>query len=228
VPVVQTAPDPALHSIPGVAVVSEAAAARRVTRGRGEPRRSQVISPQESSVANPAADPRTSASTSGLRLESLLAPQTEIKTALAPPSSVTRNDLTETLATELEDTEPHPPSRLAGLRKLLISLGRRSLNNDAEHITRGSDHDPRFDRATVRPAYAHPVAEGLPDESTPALLNALPEFLPPKPGAEPEKEKGPVRPTQAAPRRDGPEATEEIQTLPSWRGQYRKKRYPPI
>jgi hypothetical protein len=138
------------------------------------------------------------------------------------------------------ETEPHdapqeeedferPPSRLSGLRNLLVSLGRRSLiedGDDAEEL----GTEPRFERATVRPVYHEaPTAEteqtGSP--SAPVRVTAPPEFLPPRAAAEPEKEKEPLRPTPPMPRRER-ESPDEIQTLPSWRGQYRKKRYPPI
>jgi hypothetical protein len=121
-------------------------------------------------------------------------------------------------------------SRLGGLRNLLVSLGRRSLNKDAEFETGDShsDLEPRFERATVRPAYpdSPQPADEAPESATPVRLTAQPEFLPPKPMIEVEKEKEAVRPTPAARRGDG--EPDEIQTLPSWRGQYRKKRYPPM
>jgi hypothetical protein len=81
----------------------------------------------------------------------------------------------------------------------------------------------------VRPAYrdsSAPVEEGR-ENGPPVRLTAQPEFLPPKPMVELEKEKEAVRPTPTAPRR-GDGDPDEIQTLPSWRGQYRKKRYPPM
>ena len=87
--------------------------------------------------------------------------------------------------------------------------------------------EPRFERATVRPAYSDaplPPADAT-HSGAPTRLTAHPEFLPPKPLVEAEKEKEAVRPTP--PRRENRDS-DEIQTLPSWRGQYRKKRYPPI
>jgi len=127
-----------------------------------------------------------------------------------------------------EDFE-QPPSRLSGLRNLLVSLGRRSLIED-EYDADKVDTEPRFERATVRPVY-HEAATAETDQaesaSAPVRVTAPPEFLPPRAAAEPEKEKEPVRPTPPMPRRER-ESPDEIQTLPSWRGQYRKKRYPPI
>jgi hypothetical protein len=129
---------------------------------------------------------------------------------------------------EEEDFE-QPPSRLSGLRNLLVSLGRRSLIEDG-HDPGEVDAEPGFVRATVRPVYHEaPTAETdtARSASAPVRVTAPPEFLPPQSATEPEKEKEPMRPTPTMPRRER-ESPDEIQTLPSWRGQYRKKRYPPI
>jgi len=132
------------------------------------------------------------------------------------------------------DDEYVVPSRLSGLRNLLVTLGRRSLDRDGQATGESdSDIEPRFERATVRhasPDTPSPEADA-PDHAKPAALKAEPEFLRPKLAAQPaeeetEKEKEVVlRPTRQ--RRDTPDG-EEVQTLPSWRGQYRKKRYPPL
>ena len=146
-----------------------------------------------------------------------------------PPTPPARNEqLPDDLASERDDAGYVAASRLGGLRNLLVSLGRRSLNNNGEPGGEfASDLEPRFERATVRPAYSDtPLpAAGAPDNGAPTRLTAQPEFLPPKPVAEIEKEKEAVRPTP--PRRENWDS-DEIQTLPSWRGQYRKKRYPPV
>ena len=138
----------------------------------------------------------------------------------------------EDLSLEKDEEEHAPPSRLSGLRNMLIALGRRSLGQEAPRAKHAPDFEPRFERATVRPAYSEPpAAAGNQHAATgavPVELTARPEFLPPKVVAEAEKEKEPLRPTAPPPRRDKVEGQDEIQTLPSWRGQYRKKRYPPI
>ena len=131
------------------------------------------------------------------------------------------------LAIERDDSG-YASSRLGGLRNLLVSLGRRSLSKDGDSaLESDSDVDPRFGRASMRPAYTETSLPDtdVPGSSAPVRLTAQPEFLPPKPTVEVEKERETVRPTP--PRRDTPDG-DEIQTLPSWRGQYRKKRYPPI
>jgi hypothetical protein len=126
------------------------------------------------------------------------------------------------------DNPGYASSRLGGLRNLLVSLGRRSLSKDGDSgLESDSDLEPRFERATMRPAHAETSVPdaNLSRNGAPVRLTAQPEFLPPRPTVEAEKEKETVRPTP--PRRENPDG-DEIQTLPSWRGQYRKKRYPPI
>ena len=180
----------------------------RVARGRGEPRR-------------PAAAPRPSRSAS--------VPSRPAVPPTPPPPPAPANELAwGDLASERDDSGYAAASRLAGLRNLLVSLGRRSLNNTGEPAGESNcDLEPRFERATPRTGYPDtplPAADAE-DNGAPTRLTAQPEFLPPKPVVEGEKEKEAVRPT--ALRRDYPE-NDDIQTLPSWRGQYRKKRYPPM
>jgi hypothetical protein len=63
--------------------------------------------------------------------------------------------------------------------------------------------------------------ETLPQDA--ASVKAKPEFLPPKQvlAESTEREKEPVRPVPKRLRWDAPE---DVETLPSWRGQYRKRR----
>ena len=112
-------------------------------------------------------------------------------------------------------------SRLGDLRNLLVSLGRRSLNKDAEN-NGDPDLEPRFDRATVSPAV--PAVYSRMEIAAPAQLPAQPQFLPPQSVSEIEKEKEAARPAAKPPRRESWDE-DEIQTLPSRRGQYKKKRY---
>jgi hypothetical protein len=122
-------------------------------------------------------------------------------------------------------------SRLAGIRKLLISLGRKSLAQDADLGVQDPDFEPRFERATVRPAFAKPggpEVEAAESKSTsPARVAVQPEFFRPRAASETEREKEPLRPNPQ-PLRDKPDSQEEIETLPSVRGQYRRKKYSPL
>lgn len=227
----------------GAAPETDSTPSARLARGRGEPQRlaSAPRVPRSSAPRPPAPVPPTRPAVPAASRRALASePLGPIPPAGPNPKA---NDVTDpsfpppVLAahdTALNDlnSEPaeNPPSRLSGLRNLLVSLGRRSLIQEDElQSALETEAEPRFERATVCPAYEDAIASGntAPGHGLPARLSAQPEFLPPRPSAELEKEKvkEAVRPTP--PRRDTPDG-EEIQTLPSWRGQYRKKRYPPI
>jgi len=121
-------------------------------------------------------------------------------------------------------------SRLGGLRTLLVSLGLKALNKESEFQGQSPDEEPHYERNAERPVYAEPITlspstgtvEALPPDA--ASVKAKPEFLPPKPAleaSEREREKEPVRPVPKRLRWDDPQ---DVETLPSWRGQYRKRR----
>jgi hypothetical protein len=151
-----------------------------------------------------------------------------------PPASsrqATKNELAD--SPRPEPVYPaYANSRLAGIRKLLVSLGRRSLTQAADIAGKDTDLEPRFERATVRPTSAEPgpskteASDG--GSPSPARVTVRPEFLRPRAAAEVEREKEPLRPTSPQPLRDKADSQEEIETLPSVRGQYRRKKYPPI
>lgn len=130
---------------------------------------------------------------------------------------------------------PYSAARLGGLRNLLVSLGLRSLNKEADS-REAETSEPRHERAPERPAerpvYAEPLAPlatsaaAQTPAADPVEVVATPEFLPPKPmievtEKEPEKEQ--ARPP-APPRKNRWDSTDDVDTLPSWRGQYRKRR----
>jgi succinoglycan biosynthesis transport protein ExoP len=130
-----------------------------------------------------------------------------------------------------EDSDELPysaASRLGGLRTLLVSLGLKALNKESEFHGEETDLGERHERNAERPVYAEPVsvspsrgAEALAPDA--ASVKATPEFLPPKPALEAttEREKDAVRPVPKRLRWDDPQ---DVETLPSWRGQYRKRR----
>jgi hypothetical protein len=233
---------------------STTAQAPRTARGRGEPTRTAAAprtargsaspkpashdahsrlgpeAPEASPSVAEAPDPwrASSALTASAEAAAPAAPRPELWMTPPAPQPGTQEPGPHDAPSEDEDFG-HPPSRLSGLRNMLVSLGRRSLIED-EYGADEADTEPRFERATARPAYHEPpTAKTESDASAPApvRVTAPPEFLPPKPAAEAEKEKEPLRPTPPVPRRER-ENPDEIQTLPSWRGQYRKKRYPPV
>lgn len=137
---------------------------------------------------------------------------------------------------ELHEAPYSSAARLGGLRNLLVSLGLRSLGKDAELAENEAPADVRrewaVDRPAERPVYAEPLAPiaTSADAKVPAMapveVVAKPEFLPPKPMievTEPEPDKEQARPA-APPRKNRVDSGEDIETLPSWRGQYRKRR----
>jgi succinoglycan biosynthesis transport protein ExoP len=217
----------------------------RIARGRGEPLRgvpspAQAAAPSSkpapaakpqppvqptAAMADATAPPRTAPSAEPLS-ESPRLPAAGARPAPAPPAPATNQPFPGDLASERDDAGYVAASRLSGLRNLLVRLGRRSLDSgeDAPDNAR-PDIEPRFERATVRSANPDTQAAEAPEPSTLARLDAQPEILPPKPALD-EKEKEAPRPAPTALRRD-PDG-DDIQTLPSWRGQYRKKRYPPL
>ena len=230
-----------------VAVVSEAAPATapRTTRGRGEP----VRPASEPKISKPVATPPKSAPQPAEPIAATLPPLAAAPDAAppvrrapeartppkAPPSPVPPPVNTEPSPDDvaMERAEPSytTASRLGGLRNLLVSLGRRSLK-DAEFAGDELDLEPRFERAKIRPAYPDAEApvgdiDSAATGPSPVRVTAQPEFIRPKTMPEVEKDKEPMRPTPPSPR-ENKEAQDEIQTLPSWRGQYRKKRYPQI
>ena len=120
-------------------------------------------------------------------------------------------------------------SRLAGIRKLLVSLGRRSLIQDAAASVRDSSFEPRPERTTGRHAYKDQAPFGGAGNSpSSGRVTVRPEILRPRTVVDVDKDREPLRPTLPQPLRDRADAQDEIETLPSVRGQYRKKRYPPI
>jgi hypothetical protein len=107
-------------------------------------------------------------------------------------------------------------------------LGLKKLQREAEARTPEGDSETRFEREAGSSSDPErgPDAHRDPAEADPSLTSvvAQPEFIRPQPGGEVEKEKETIRPVPQPVRK---EAADEIVTLPSWRGQYRKKRYPP-
>jgi hypothetical protein len=112
-----------------------------------------------------------------------------------------------------------------------MTLGQRSLKQD-DITGKETDLEPRFERATMRPTTVEPgpmkpeASEG--GSASTARVTVRPEFLRPRAASDAEREKEPLRPTSPQPIRDKADSQEEIETLPSVRGQYRKKKYPPI
>ena len=216
VPAVPVAPAPVIAE----PLVAEAVQppAMHVSEPAPDPVPAFVAAPPEAAPVQPvsAPEPRAVASANPAALAEL---------ALQTRSSAPEGDLREL---------PYSAaSRLGGLRNLLVSLGLKSLNREAEFRTQeAAPAEPRYERVAERPVYAEPptpmtTAASAPSSTGPAsaLVTAQPEFLPPKPLVEiTEKEPEPDPRPVAAPRKNRRDSSDDVETLPSWRGQYRKKR----
>jgi hypothetical protein len=114
-------------------------------------------------------------------------------------------------------------SRLGGLRNLLVSLGLNTLNKDGDSPVA----ELAADRPAERPVYPEPYRPATPAAGhiQPESVRAIPEFLPPRIAPEPAEEKHPEPAhsmKQTKPKRS--DQYDDLETLPSWRGQYRKRK----
>jgi uncharacterized protein involved in exopolysaccharide biosynthesis len=129
---------------------------------------------------------------------------------------------------EPEDSTSSLATRLSGLRSLLSVLGVKGQHEIEEPATKAPEAvrqlEPVIDRPTVaRTIMMAPAAATLGANSavsaSPKLVIAAPEFLPPKPV---EEEKENSRASRFKNRRDRLDDDDDLQILPSWRGQYKK------
>jgi hypothetical protein len=205
----------------------------RPLRGRGEPRRPEPM------PWNSAATPRhrdEPPMPSPVAKSSSAPPITHVPDLQGLPSADTSLSAPGFYAAPeraIEHSPLRPPSRLGGLRNLLIALGLRSLHQEAE--MRGFSPEPvsHAERGKARISNADP-SQSATDAGhvqagfSPTRLTSMPEFLPPKPAVETDREKPPSRIAPVPLPMALVDTSDEIETLPSWRGQYRKKRYPPV
>jgi hypothetical protein len=215
----------------------------RPLRGRGEPIRTAT---EPSAPLQPVAVPRNSALTSRhpdepAAMPANVAESVSARTSTRMPESHVAPSLHPSVRvhgfptapeSEIELSHLNAPSRLSGLRNLLIALGLRSLRREAELRGYETESGSRPERGPTRPVNAdrYPSAPDANDGTDGILstrLTSSPEFLRPKPTAEAGREKAPLRVTPVPSPIGRPDTSDEVETLPSWRGQYRKKRYPP-
>jgi Mrp family chromosome partitioning ATPase len=134
---------------------------------------------------------------------------------------------------EFREVEPEEnasglATRLSGLRSLFSVLGVKDQPKAAEPAAKEAEVARPFEPANNRtdytkgmaltPALATPIGSGAVNAS-PKLVTATPEFLPPRPTVE-EAENS--KPSRFKNRRDRADDFDDVQILPSWRGQYRK------
>jgi hypothetical protein len=139
----------------------------------------------------------------------------------------------------VDQTEPHseafPESRLNGLRGMLFSLGLKNLGKARGSASEYRDPSLPLESEPEPTMLAHtftPFAEPAPVVDTPIPAKsangsvrpviAQPEFLPPQEFV-PVKDKEPVRETNSIARSNREETYDELQILPSRRGQYKTR-----
>jgi hypothetical protein len=127
--------------------------------------------------------------------------------------------------TEAEQEVPSAATRLGGLRTLMTSLGIKNLHKEMELRKLYPEQETVVERSFERSVFAQPIMSA-PSPSgrvnTPAReVIALPEILPPRAALEHvEREADLKRPV---PRVSRWETADDVETLPSKRGQYRKR-----
>jgi hypothetical protein len=120
---------------------------------------------------------------------------------------------------DAEDLPYSAASRLGGLRNLLVSLGLKNLHREAEFRRAGIESDS--ERNPERAVYAEP-ANAPEGALEPERVAARPEIIPPRIGPEPAERKDPIRPVKS-PRVKGWDSPDDVEILPSRRGQYRRR-----
>jgi hypothetical protein len=137
----------------------------------------------------------------------------------------------EVLESEPEETAPNLSTRLSGLRNLLSVLGKKEQPLLEDPAKKDAEAVRQFDTAADRPAFSRTIAPapaaatpaaGSAAGASPAQVTAVPEFLPPRLAVEvAEKKKARVHSSRN--QRDRLDTNDDVQILPSWRGQYKNR-----
>jgi hypothetical protein len=132
---------------------------------------------------------------------------------------------------EPEETPNNAATRMSGLRNLIFTLGLKNLNKEAKPGDEAAESAPQPGRGTERqvnvrsftPAPAQPgPSRSSVSSASPTLVTAQPEILPPEPSTE-KMDKERSWKSKSVARHDRRDAFDDVEILPSWRGQYRKK-----
>jgi Mrp family chromosome partitioning ATPase len=130
-----------------------------------------------------------------------------------------------------EDTEETPSiaaSRLSGLRTLMTSLGVKNLHKELELRKTQLELAPVLERPIERPVYAQPETPAALATGTIEMpvreVTARPEIIPPRIAAvEPVERESDLRRPVKSPRVSRWDTVDDVEILPSKRGQYRKR-----
>jgi len=132
---------------------------------------------------------------------------------------------------EPEETTYNTATRMSGLRNLIFSMGLKNLNKEAKPGVEEAESAPQPGKGTERPANARAFApapapvsssRSSASDASPTLVTAPPEILPPEQAAEKTDKKSSWA-NKIKARRDRRDAFDDVEILPSWRGQYKKK-----
>lgn len=160
------------------------------------------------------------------------------------PVAATREDYARNA--DSVETPKHPDSPLSGLRDHALGQALRDLHRLARpepepvflvepyperkqaavpaHDDSPSLREPVMVKASVRPAAARvhvPMPEPVRSTTAPTLVTANPEILPPKPDTATQARESKLK--DKIDRRDRRETFDDVEVLPSWRGQYKKR-----
>lgn len=120
-------------------------------------------------------------------------------------------------------------SRLGGLRNLLFSVGLKNMSQGREAREAQEEYEQPIEEEfeeTVPARTFTPIpdlpAQAAATVTSPRLVTAPPEFLPPRPEHD-SAQKGHSWSNPATSHRDRRDSFDEVEILPSWRGQYKKK-----
>ena len=132
---------------------------------------------------------------------------------------------------ESEEVPYNAATRMSGLRNLIFSLGLKNLNKAAKPEDEEAELVPQPGSGTERQVNARPFApapspvnssRSSASGSSPTQVTATPEILPPEPTAD-KSDKEQSWSSKGKTRRDRRDAFDDVEILPSWRGQYKKK-----
>jgi hypothetical protein len=120
-------------------------------------------------------------------------------------------------------------TRMSGLKNLIFSLGLKNLHQTADAGEPEAEAPPPVEPVRERPAYTRPytpipqhAARKESDSASPTLVTAPPEILPPQPMVE-KTGKQHHTPSNSSSHFDFRDTYDDVEILPSWRGQYRRK-----
>lgn len=127
-----------------------------------------------------------------------------------------------------DDSAMNTSTRMAGLRNLLYALGRKSLNQVPR--PRSAELPPRLEEIKAEPRrqpnpalpQAQSSLKSSPQIPEPSLVTAPPEFLPPSRVFRVTESAHPTD-TAFTNRRDRSDVYDDVEILPSWRGQYKRR-----